>query len=550
MAKRSQSSTATNMEGRRGSKKRGLPSINLADVNIESDESSGGEHDNASAPISSDDDNDDNDDNETNLAAKKVRMARAYLERVEAAEDQDSGEDDDDNDDDNEDDEVVVDDHDTKISRRLRDRRLEQTGALETLLADKIAQNLSARRSSTKPPPVAAALTTESSTAPDISASSSSLEKISKAWVAQGHVQMLRGHDLSPTCVALQNDASKALSGSKDHSVILWDMETSRKISFICPHWKTEDSHSTASRTDGQVLSVACSHDGRYAAVGSRNAVVRIFDIRVNNNHNHKRASSSNESSAAPSPSSKNNLVKEFRGHKGAITSLCFQEGTMQLFSASDDRCIRSYNLNEMVQLETLYGHQLGVTSIDCSQKERPVSVGRDRTARAWKLAEDTHMIYRGGSLMQPSECVSVLKEDWFLTGHEDGQLSLWLTEKKKPVVSWNHAHGWTAHGIARSIVSMAAVRRSDLAMTGSCDGFLRLWKVQTGSSKAEGREITECGQVPIHGYINGIAIAPNNNAKFAVLAVGNEHRLGRWDPVPRAKNCLAIVKLAKPEDR
>ena len=31
---------------------------------------------------------------------------------------------------------------------------------------------------------------------------------------------------------------------------------------------------------------------------------------------------------------------------------------------------------------------------------------------------------------------------------------------------------------------------------------------------------------------------------KFCVAAVGQEHRLGRWDRVPRAKNRFAIIQL------
>ena len=48
--------------------------------------------------------------------------------------------------------------------------------------------------------------------------------------------------------------------------------------------------------------------------------------------------------------------------------------------------------------------------------------------------------------------------------------------------------------------------------------------------------------KIPIHGFINGIAIGPR--ARFCVAAVGQEPRLGRWDRVPRAKNRLAIISL------
>jgi ribosomal RNA-processing protein 9 len=132
-----------------------------------------------------------------------------------------------------------------------------------------------------------------------------------------------------------------------------------------------------------------------------------------------------------------------------------------------------------MMYVETLYGHQSGVTGIDCHGKERHISVGRDRTARAWKLAEDTHLIFRGGSKISSADCVSCFKEDWYLTGHDDGHLGLWMTDKKKAVASIDAAHGFLG-SVGRGIETVGSLRGSDLAITGSSDGYLRLWKVSS----------------------------------------------------------------------
>lgn len=281
------------------------------------------------------------------------------------------------------------------------------------------------------------------------------------------------------------------------------------------------------SRTMGEVLSVACSDDGRYAAVGRRDATVCIYDIRAAN-----RASTS--------------LVKTFVGHKGPITSLCFRTQSLQLFSGSDDRCIRHYSLNEMMYLETLYGHQFGVTGVDCHRKERPVSVGRDRTARAWKIAEDTHLIFRGGAKVASADCVRVIKEDWFLTGHEDGHLGLWMTEKKRAVATVDFAHGHHDGNVGRGINALASLRGSDLAVTGSCDGYLRLWKVMMGQT-LDNRGMEPLDKIPLYGYVNDIAVGPK--ARFCVVAVGQEPRLGRWNRISGAKNRFGIVRLRSEED-
>lgn len=56
--------------------------------------------------------------------------------------------------------------------------------------------------------------------------------------------------------------------------------------------------------------------------------------------------------------------------------------------------------------------------------------------------------------------------------------LYIWSTFKKKPVCTQVEAHGRGADNQANWIVSVAARRYTDLIASGSCDGFVRLWKV------------------------------------------------------------------------
>lgn len=47
----------------------------------------------------------------------------------------------------------------------------------------------------------------------------------------------MRGHKLTPTCVALSPDDATAFSGSKDNSIIRWDVETGKRVTML-PHWR------------------------------------------------------------------------------------------------------------------------------------------------------------------------------------------------------------------------------------------------------------------------------------------------------------------------
>jgi ribosomal RNA-processing protein 9 len=482
------------------------------DLGWNGDENGGGDKGGKDDNIYSDDDSDNEqgrgestrqgesdseEEEEEALDAKKVRLAREYLERIDAASDDSSAT----NDSDSE-----GDDDDDRVTRKLQRDRMKREGTLERDVADKLATSVASLQAATPK-------------------SQASTEKaVAKDWENAGHVQLLKGHDLTVTCVALQASGALAVSGSKDHSVLLWDVETGKQVGQLCEHWKKTD----VNRSGGQVLAVACSDDGRYAAVGKRDATVSIFDIRTRSNGRQN-----------------SNLVHKFEGHKGAVTDLAFRTQSLQLFSASEDRCIRHYNLNDMLYMETLYGHQFGVTAIDCHRRERPISVGRDRTARAWKLAEDTHLIFRGGSKIQNADCVSVLKDDWFVTGHEDGHLSLWMSDKKKAVATVEHAHGLTSDGQGNGLLSVATLQGGDVAASGSNNGFLRFWKARTGKTLKE-RGLDPLCQIPLHGYINSIAFGPK--AKFCVAALGQEHKFGRFARVKGAKNRFAIIKLQSAE--
>ena len=464
------------------------------------------------------------------LEVKKVRLAREYLDSIARRADDDSdhsssdsGSDDDDDDDGD------------PVARKLQKQRMQQAGTWKRSRADALQRAVTAQQAS-----VAAR---HAGHVADSAATAAAW------WCNDGPVRPCRGHDLTPTCVALSSVTNRAVSGSKDHSVIVWDVATETKLVELCPQWKKkkqqQQSQSSSNRpahaenrAGGAVCSVAISDDGRYVAVGRHDATVPIFDVRANAT-----------------------VVQTLTGHKGPITGLAFG-GTEQLFTASTDRCIRHYNIKDRLYLETLYGHQSSVTGLDCycttstgsAHPPAPVSVGADRTARWWKLAQDTHCIYRGGAQWPAADAIAALHEDWFVTGHVNGTVALWKTDKKRPVAHVRHCPtdhdnthhqeqggggggGETSSTGAPGVVSLACIRGSDVVASGSSDGWVRFWKVQVSE-----RSLEPLCQIPVHGFVNGLAI--HADATYAVAAVGQEHRSGRWERIPRAKNRLAILKL------
>ena len=74
------------------------------------------------------------------------------------------------------------------------------------------------------------------------------------------------------------------------------------------------------------------------------------------------------------------------------------------MFSSSTDKSVKVWSLDEMSYIETVFGHQDAVMSIDAMMKERAVSVGgRDNTVRVWKIVEESQFVYTGLGLVYQS---------------------------------------------------------------------------------------------------------------------------------------------------
>lgn len=162
-------------------------------------------------------------------------------------------------------------------------------------------------------------------------------------------------------------------------------------------------------------------------------------------------------------------------------------------------------------------------------------SCGRDRTVRIWKVEEGAQLVCRSKPRTASLDCVSMINDKTYLSGSESGALSLWSVNKKKPVYNIRDAHN------GKWITATASLNSTDLVASGSSDGSLRLWQVNL-----EEQFMEEVAHLSVKGFINGLAFGATGSV--VVAAVGNEHRLGRWERMKssEAKNGLQIVRLPK----
>lgn len=207
-----------------------------------------------------------------------------------------------------------------------------------------------------------------------------------------------------------------------------------------------------------------------------------------------------------------------------------------------------------MSYVESLFGHQSEIHSVDTFAGERAVTCGGDGTVRLWEISDETQLVFRGHRAS--IDCCKVVGESHVISGSQDGTIALWNTARKRPVCTRVACGASAGSGRSGSVVpaagapqihptgipwvtSVAALRNSDVVASGASDGFVRLWQVNFKRQLLSSEPLS---MIPVPGFVNGMEFA--SSGKFIFCGVGQEHRLGRWKRINGAKNGVCVIPL------
>ena len=263
-----------------------------------------------------------------------------------------------------------------------------------------------------------------------------------------------------------------------------------------------------------------------------------------------------------------------FDKHRAAVTGLSFRPNTHTLYSTSADSCLRVWSCDEGVGVDKLFGHKGKINCVASMKKELCVTGGDDRVPRCWKIEKATQTEY--SPQLIAVDAIATLDNQTFVTGGTDGTLALYDTFKRTPIWSHTFCHGYAHRGdgtglesasiyaslsaqqdsvepqtkhpaLGNAISAVAALLYSDLVVSGSCDGLIRLWRY-TGfvsantreSINVQGRSLEPLRSIEVPGFINSICVT----ASSISVAVGKEPRLGRWTVQSAALNKILNYSL------
>ena len=340
-------------------------------------------------------------------------------------------------------------------------------------------------------------------------------------------VRQFVGHADAVISVAFSPDRKYLLTGSMDHTAMLWDVATNTVV-------RTFSGHS------GSVESVAFSPDGRYVLTGSADKTAKLWDISADKElHTFsdpprvKRTSvelkrschsvafspdgkfvltASDDGDARLWDAASGEMVRRFTGHTNIVRSVAFSSDGEYVLTGGLDNTVRLWDVTTGDELN-MFSHATWVYSVAFSPDGKYVLTWT-KNAVLWNI--ETGLVERTfGEDVAAALSLAFSPDGKYLVTAHAGQALARLWDVNSGTLVRNFS------GHTNSVEAVAFSADGNYVVTGSQDGTAKLWNA---TSSALGRTFREHSN-----GVNSVAFSPDG--KF-VLTSSDDGTARLWDAV------------------
>ncbi|KAL6764567.1 centriole proteome protein [Haematococcus lacustris] len=205
-------------------------------------------------------------------------------------------------------------------------------------------------------------------------------------------------------------------------------------------------------------------------------------------------------------------LERSFRGHKDAVTSVCFNNNMKQLISGSLDGCVMIWNFKPQLRAYRFAGHKAAVYSVAFSPAHSLIaSASKDRTIRLWQPSvegKSTVLKAHTGTV----RCVDFSNDGrMLLSASDDKTIKVWALPTQRFAFTLSGHQNW--------VRSCAASPDCRLAVSGGDDRCVKVWDLGSKKCIRSYDDHTGC--------VNTVAFHPDGTC---VASAGTDNTIKLWD--------------------
>jgi WD40 repeat protein len=333
----------------------------------------------------------------------------------------------------------------------------------------------------------------------------------------------LAGHTGRVRSVALTPDGTRAISGSDDHTLKIWDLRHGKLEQTIIGHADA-------------IKAVAVVPDGTRAVSASDDHTLRVWDLSTGGQEGlidiqldwirglvalpgtPYVASISDDRVVRIWDLSLNRVVRALRGHAAEVSCVALMPGGGSLVTGADDRTLRIWTLDG-VCTSVLKGHAARIVAVAVSVRGRIVSISEDGGAFLWSESPDCKSEVLRWRPQGVRGATFSLDGNRVIAAADDGNVHVWDLKSQTERVLEGHSD-WV-----NCVVSAPDGRT---AVSASDDGTLKLWDLTRIPATLPARDHSD--------RVRAVAVLPGGTT---AISTSDDHKLCIWDWATR---CVRTV--------